>query len=73
MSRKKKEIIKKICKICKDEKELKFFVKHTGYKDGHSDVCKECNNKIYNVSFRDKVVGELKVINEKLDYIIKEK
>lgn len=75
MSRNKKQVIEKICKVCGDKKELKLFVKHRGYKTngGYSDVCKECNNKRYNISFRDKVVGELKVINEKLDYIIEKK
>lgn len=76
MSRKKKEFEKKVCKICGgDPKDIRLFVKHRGYKSngGYSDVCKECNNKKYNTSFRDEIKNGLKVINEKLDYIIKEK
>jgi superfamily II helicase len=75
MGRNKKEVVKKVCKVCGQEKELKLFVKHRGYKTngGYSDVCKECNNKKYNTSFKDDVKQELKVINEKLDFIIEKK
>ena len=32
----------KICRICKDEKELSEFHKKKGTKDGHRNECKEC-------------------------------
>lgn len=62
-----KETKKKICKICKKEKCLKDFVIHHGYKDKHSNVCKECSREKYQHSFRREVLDSLKRIEEKLN------
>lgn len=37
--------VKKLCKKCGIEKELKFMVKHSGAKDGYLYQCKECQKK----------------------------
>ena len=36
----------KICKRCGKEKELNEFCKAKSYKDGYSNLCKECRNEI---------------------------
>lgn len=37
--------VKKLCKKCGVEKELKFMVKHSGAKDGYLYKCQECHKK----------------------------
>lgn len=37
--------VKKLCKKCGVEKELKFMVKHKGAKDGYLYKCQECHKK----------------------------
>ncbi len=38
-------IVKKLCKKCNKEKELKFMVKHSAMKDGYLFQCKECEKR----------------------------
>jgi len=61
------DVKKKVCKICGDEKLLKFFVTHKNYKDGHSDICLDCNREKYHTSFRVKVLELLERIENKID------
>jgi len=52
---------------------LNEFVKHRNYKDGYSNICKKCNNLKYNVTPKERILKELDIINEKLDYLIGDK
>lgn len=61
------EIKKKVCKICDVPKKLKDFVIHKNYKDGHSDVCLDCNREKYHNSFRVKVLESLERIENKIE------
>lgn len=62
---KKNQIIKE-CKICGIDKSLKEFVIHRNYKDGHSNVCLECNRKKQR-GFNTLVLESLKRIEDKLN------
>lgn len=59
--------VEKVCKVCGVSKPLKEFVIHKNYKDGHSNICKECNRKKYQLSFRNQVLDTLNRIETKID------
>lgn len=49
---------KRICRVCKDEKDLIEFSKHKKGKNGYDNICKKCNcakSKIYYINNEEKV------------------
>lgn len=62
-----KKKVTKICNICNTPKPLEDFVKHSNYKDKHTNICKECNKNKYHSSFRNKVLESLERIENKIN------
>lgn len=54
----------KVCRICKEEKDINFFCKDKLRKDGHSYICKECSRKL-NFDYKNSHKQELSVYRKK--------
>lgn len=54
---------RKICNTCGEDKQLEYYHRHNGSKDGHRGACKECTNKAQKGSYNDKLLQE-KVVPE---------
>lgn len=56
--------MKKICKICKKEKNISEFYFNKEYKDNYRNKCKKCNS-IYNKKYYIKNIKKLKKYKQK--------
>lgn len=66
----------KVCKDCREEKELVEFPKHKQMKDGHLNQCRICKNKYlkkYSEDNKDRLLEKAKIYYENNREIIKER
>lgn len=56
---------RKICTLCKDEKELDLFNKNKSRKDGYNNICRECSNISSKRYYKDNTEKHNKFVRER--------